>query len=677
MKLATKPIIAERGEHYQRLDGGLSQVDPQAPSHDDGILLIDGAAQPAPKGRGGVVVPDAFRILSASQEQINRGKRADNPDDAVIKIKPGEARQVALSLGIQLDTSVSMSPSRLFEKMRDARDERAEKLLKATEGEQGGPGQPYRTASLEVIMAQAGALPTDEYLFGAAFQLQEGKKQLQFLGDKMPTAQQGGEFVELTPADLLTLPVARTGGPAPTTQGLNGRQRVKYNDYLNRWNQNPDLLNTEELSDFVALSQRIAHDPETKQLQGRLAELMGDLNPTRPLPNSLLYNKTPPALQQHLLTGEPLPIDEMGNPLLGGEIPDPVRAGSAQRKPGTKPALSNLMAPSSPVQQPDWTRVDSDGLGIVPINPLPEPLELIRRNALDPNRIPATFLRQLGTDNPQAPASVGGGQTAQTSSNPYELDGMSLLTDMVMLADAAQKTPNQLMQVDAPTVRLPRVNERLGMQALGEAAYQLSRNNDGSTLGNARQVAAQADYFRGVNDYLAQVQQQNNQLEVQELTANEQAQYQAQLQNNQYLQLFDQQNKQADEAQRQQVFGALKSMDEKRQKAAQEERNYNAFQSVFGKNFEVLPDGRIVHKKGEKVILNGSMPGLGGMASANGKTKTKTDGLGNVTGVEYTQDVLSQQKQLLQNLQLLQQTGKLARPGTFQQGGSVDLILID
>lgn len=171
-----EPVVVEKGEYARDNAGQIVQVDPQAPSHDDGQLVLPtGQSRTVPQGRGGVMALDLDSVLSASQEQINRGDRANNPRDAVIKIKPKEANELAQEFGLKLNVTQSVSPSKFFEKLLDSRDKQADKLIKAL-GKVDDSASRQTLNAVEVNQAQLATLPSDEDLYQLAFQVQEGKK---------------------------------------------------------------------------------------------------------------------------------------------------------------------------------------------------------------------------------------------------------------------------------------------------------------------------------------------------------------------------------------------------------------------------------------------------------------------------------------------------------------------
>jgi LysM repeat protein len=171
-----EPVVVEKGEYAKNNQGQIVQVHPQAPSHDDSELALpDGRSMRVPGGRGGVMALDLDSVLSASQEQINRGDRANNPKDAVIRLKPKEATELAKQAGLKLAVNRTVSPSRFFEKLIESRDKRVLKLTKAA-GKVSGIGSRFEQESAKANAAQVAGMPSDDQLYDLAFAVQEQAK---------------------------------------------------------------------------------------------------------------------------------------------------------------------------------------------------------------------------------------------------------------------------------------------------------------------------------------------------------------------------------------------------------------------------------------------------------------------------------------------------------------------
>jgi hypothetical protein len=125
------------------------------------------------KGNGGVVV-DADSVLSDSYSQVSTGNRKNSMKEQIVKIKAEEGEIIASQLGLDIRLKKSVSPSKLFLEIQEAKDKIALKIMKASE-----KTQKTRESSnaLEANQAQLMSLPTDEEIYEAVFHTQEEKKE--------------------------------------------------------------------------------------------------------------------------------------------------------------------------------------------------------------------------------------------------------------------------------------------------------------------------------------------------------------------------------------------------------------------------------------------------------------------------------------------------------------------
>lgn len=185
-------IIAEKGEVYRDVTGKLNKIDNKAPSHDSTTLVVNNKQQSAPKGKGGIVLHDVTQILSASQNQVNTGKRNNSIRDEIISISSDETKEFAKQFGIELKhVRKQSSPSQLFEDLKRAKDKLGLKIGNKADNTNitSNTGQ----TSYQANMAQVNALPTDDELFDNVFKLQESKKEQSNVDFDSQVSQYGGE----------------------------------------------------------------------------------------------------------------------------------------------------------------------------------------------------------------------------------------------------------------------------------------------------------------------------------------------------------------------------------------------------------------------------------------------------------------------------------------------------
>lgn len=166
-------VLAEKGEIYKSPNGQIQQIAQHAPSHDDGEQVNQFGIKSTSKGNGGVVV-DADSVLSDSLTQVQSGSRKNSMKEQIVKIKAEEGEIIASQLGLDIRLKKSVSPSKLFLEIQEAKDKIALKIMKASE-----KTQKTRESSnaLQANQAQLMSLPTDEEIYEAIFHTQEEKKE--------------------------------------------------------------------------------------------------------------------------------------------------------------------------------------------------------------------------------------------------------------------------------------------------------------------------------------------------------------------------------------------------------------------------------------------------------------------------------------------------------------------
>lgn len=173
-------VLAEKGEIYKTPQGNIKKISNKAPSHDDKTqVLPNGATKKA--ATGGVVLNDAYSVLSDSYTQVMNGDRNNSEMEQAVKISKKEGNDYLQELGFNSVLKSSVSPSKFFLKAQEERDKQAKKLNSTYQGK-----DKFSFNSSQANKALLATLPTDEDLYEQVFQIQESKKQLSDVSfDKM------------------------------------------------------------------------------------------------------------------------------------------------------------------------------------------------------------------------------------------------------------------------------------------------------------------------------------------------------------------------------------------------------------------------------------------------------------------------------------------------------------
>jgi len=675
------PVIAEKGEYYQDMEGGINQVTPDAPSHEDGYVAIGDQEYAKPKGKGGVMLPDALRVLSASQEQINSGNRQATDKDKYIRIKPDEATQIAASVGLKVDVSSSISPSKLFEKLKDSRDAYARKLDKKTNLK----GEPDSIAlnTLQANIQQVAALPSDEELFDLAFQIQEGKKEIAPIDYENETAQFGYSIngyktdspdrhnqYNLIPSNHITMqgvdrPLMLIGNGGETIHAqpnsgdyvLPNSTEVLEIPYAQTGLYNLPVKNGKYWSESTGWN---LTEEDIKRLYGNTGKPV--LQPGYrwlPKPQDFQLVQNPNTFHVPIP-----PVNEIGDPLTGGEIPLPVKK-EVEGLVGFSPIIGGRIPDhKSPTKRGSITsryvsknRKSPFGLGeatsylpisapavtangIPIVNPIdyPEsrassggPSNLVPGSSNYSQAIPlydatGNVVDYVPVDEAPIPESITTGTETVTPSERkskinevlkqlgkddlHKLRWYDTAGDLALLADSYNIAPNYLEQINPQPVQLEQLNPNGILQQLNDQSYASNRLMDQSTgVGVANAVAMNANTQSNVLKALGDFENQNTGIRNQERTLNAQIAQQRDLQNIQLRQQFNQQNLQAQEAGRQQRYEAINSLLGKKAQAEQQRRTYNAFiSSPMSEYSTILPDGRVIVKPDTNIQFGDEAP---------------------------------------------------------------------
>ena len=169
-------VLAERGEVYKNTQGQIQKVSEDAPTHDDGVITDENGTsmKKASYNNGGVILPNAHSVLSSTHENRDSDDKSYGLLDELIKVKPKELINYSKMLGLKTKSNKSVSPSRAFELLRDAKIKQSEKLLKS---EDNPFSDIFTRNSIKANIKQANSLIQDSDLYDMMFNIQEAKKQ--------------------------------------------------------------------------------------------------------------------------------------------------------------------------------------------------------------------------------------------------------------------------------------------------------------------------------------------------------------------------------------------------------------------------------------------------------------------------------------------------------------------
>lgn len=173
--IKAQPIVVEKGEYVQDLNGKISKVSPFMPTHDDTDLVKSGKVKKVKKGKGGIFLNNIGKIVSATQNNRNQKDKTYTEVDESIKFDKDEAKKfIQEKFGLNAKINSSMSPAKVIDKSLEAKDKFAIKFKNLNHRK----GDKFSDNSLLANKAQLAALPSLEEIFNTVFEEQEQKKSL-------------------------------------------------------------------------------------------------------------------------------------------------------------------------------------------------------------------------------------------------------------------------------------------------------------------------------------------------------------------------------------------------------------------------------------------------------------------------------------------------------------------
>ena len=179
-------VLAEDKEWVQFGDGKIGKIE-NAPTHDDGEVVMGDFVKKSGRGKGGVMVDNVSTVLSATHENRRQSDDSYTYKDEEIKIKPKEAQSIAESIGFKIKKQTKgLSPAKLLDLVLESKQNFLSKFDKPI-NQYSIEGQNSLRANTAII----NSLPTDEDLYNTIFGIQESKKsdnveeQFQYGGEPM------------------------------------------------------------------------------------------------------------------------------------------------------------------------------------------------------------------------------------------------------------------------------------------------------------------------------------------------------------------------------------------------------------------------------------------------------------------------------------------------------------
>jgi hypothetical protein len=180
-------VEAERGEVFQDNQGNITQVAPDAPTHEqDGVLL-----------------PDVHRVLE------NTSNLRKDKTSKLLKLTPADVKEATGA-----DVRGNMSHAEALVKANDYYEDKRNKITKKIElGVKGRDSvDKYGELSTKLNVAQAESMPSQEQLFESLFQRQEMVKAMNNISTGGEQAKNGGK---ITKAQIGAYKGSKTGKKTP------------------------------------------------------------------------------------------------------------------------------------------------------------------------------------------------------------------------------------------------------------------------------------------------------------------------------------------------------------------------------------------------------------------------------------------------------------------------------
>lgn len=170
-------VIVEQGEVVKDIEGNIFQISSLAPSHDDKELVLTDSIKKVKPREAGVLLEGVAKVLSASQEQINSGKRKDKIRDDIVALSKEELLATAIDFNLELKEKglkKEISPSKSFNLIKENKDIILAKIDKKVNI---SATDKYGKNANKANLSYANSLPTDDELFEKLFEIQESSKE--------------------------------------------------------------------------------------------------------------------------------------------------------------------------------------------------------------------------------------------------------------------------------------------------------------------------------------------------------------------------------------------------------------------------------------------------------------------------------------------------------------------
>lgn len=155
----TPTVRLEKGEIYRDTQGNLNRVKKNAPSHQS--------------KEGGVELDNVESVISDSFTQVAKGDRKSNLRENLVKFKPEQINELGSSMGLRVNAKRSLSPTKTFDLLKEAKDKLTKKYLNKTDDK---PDSKFAETSLQLNFQNAAQIPDDQDIYDAVFGVQEEKK---------------------------------------------------------------------------------------------------------------------------------------------------------------------------------------------------------------------------------------------------------------------------------------------------------------------------------------------------------------------------------------------------------------------------------------------------------------------------------------------------------------------
>lgn len=205
-------IVAEDKEWIKNNEGDIFKIT-DAPKHESTKLIDGDKVKKVKPGKGGVVIPNAESVISATHENRNSKDKLYTHKDAAIKLMPTEVKGIGAALNLPLKLQKKgISPGKLLDLLIEKRT----KVIETYKDPLYDKNSLKRVNAINANKAVLQAMPTEDELYDVVFDLQEQKK----IGEGEETFQTGGYTVRK--GDTLSKLANRYGTTVQDIAKLNG-----------------------------------------------------------------------------------------------------------------------------------------------------------------------------------------------------------------------------------------------------------------------------------------------------------------------------------------------------------------------------------------------------------------------------------------------------------------------